>query len=142
MNNNAIRHGFILISIASIFGLFIPSMEVPRLGVSAHTIGLLSGVLLIALGAVWQRFSLSARQLLVLYWAWLHAGYINWLAVLIGAIFGAGNMTPVASGGYTGTPAIEMVVTGLLMSVAISTLLAVGLSIWGLRATDKSSSTT
>ena len=134
MNNSAIRHGFILIALALIFGVFIPSMEVPRLGLSAHTIGVLSGVLLIALGAVWQQFSLSARQLLILYWAWPYSSYVNWLGCLIGAIFGAGNTTPVASGDYVGTPAIEIVVTILLMSVAISSLVAVGLAIWGLRA--------
>ena len=134
MNNNAIRHGFILIALALIFGVFIPSMEVPRLGLSAHTIGVLSGVLLIALGAIWQQFSLSARQLLVMYWAWLYSSYVNWLGCLIGAIFGAGNTTSVASGEYVGTPLIENIVTTLLMSVAASSLVAVGLSIWGLRA--------
>lgn len=134
MNTGAIRHGFILIALALIFGIFIPSMEVPRLGLSAHTIGVLSGVLLIALGAVWQQFSLSSQQLLLLYWAWLYSGYINWLGCLIGAIFGAGNTTPVASGDYVGSPAIETLVTILLFSVAVSSLLAVGLSIWGLRA--------
>lgn len=134
MNNNAIRHGFILIALALIFGVFIPSMEVPRLGLSAHTIGVLSGVLLIALGAVWQQFSLSAHQLLVLYWAWLYSSYANWLGCLVGAIFGAGDATPVASGGYIGTPVVENIVTTILLSVAISSLVAVALSIWGLRA--------
>lgn len=133
MNNNVIRHGFILIALALVFGIFIPSMEVPRLGLSAHTIGVLSGILLIALGAIWQQFSLSERQLLIMYWAWLYSSYVNWLGCLIGAIFGAGNTTPVASGGYVGTPLIETVVTVLLISVAASSLAAVGLSIWGLR---------
>jgi hydroxylaminobenzene mutase len=136
MNNNAIRHGLVLIALALIFGIFIPSMEVPRLGLSAHTIGVLSGVLLIALGAVWQQFSLSARQLLVMYWAWLYSSYANWLGSLVGAIFGAGNTTPVASGDYVGTPIIENIVTTILMSVAISSLVAVALSIWGLRVKE------
>lgn len=138
MNNSAIRHGFILIALALVFGFFIPSMEVPHLGLSAHTIGVLSGVLLIALGAVWQQFSLYPGQLLAMYWAWLYSSYVNWLGCLIGAIFGAGNMTPIASGDYMGTAAIENIVTFLLMSVGVSSLIAVGLSIWGLRASGKS----
>lgn len=137
MNNNVIRHGFILIALALVFGIFIPSMEVPRLGLSAHTIGVLSGVLLIALGAIWQQFSISERQLSVMYWAWLYSSYVNWLGCLIGAIFGAGNTTPVASGEYVGTPAIENVVSILLMSVGVSSLVAVGLSIWGLSGNGK-----
>ena len=135
MNTGAIRHGFVLIALALVSGFFIPSMEVPRLGLSAHTIGVLSGVLLIALGAVWQQFSLSAGQLLAMYWSWLYSSYVNWLGCLIGAVFGAGNTTPVASGGYVGSSVVENVVTTLLVSVGVSALLAVALSIWGLRAT-------
>lgn len=134
MNNSAIRHGFILIALALVFALFIPAMEIPRLGLSAHTIGVLSGVLLIAIGAVWQQFFLSRGQRLLMYWAWLYSSYVNWLACLFGAIFGAGNMTPVASNSYSGAPAMEILVSILLMSVAVSSLLAVGLSIWGLRS--------
>ena len=138
MNNSTIRHGLILIALSLLFGFLIPSMEVPRLGLSAHTIGILSGVLLIALGAVWQQFSLSARQLSIMYWAWVDSSYANWLGCLIGAIFGAGNTTPVASGGYEGSPAVEHLVTALLFSVGVSSLVAVGLSLWGLRAGDGS----
>lgn len=134
MNNNIIRHGFILIALALVFGIFIPTMEVPRLGLSAHTIGVLSGVLLIALGAIWQQFSLSVHQLRLMCWAWLYSSYANWLGCLIGAIFGAGNATPVASGEYVGTPLVENIVTTLLVSVAAASLIAVSLSIWGLRA--------
>jgi len=104
------------------------------LGLSAHTIGVLSGVLLIALGAIWQQFTLSVRQLRIMYWAWLYSSYVNWFGCLIGAILGAGKTTPVASGQYVGTPITENIVTTLLISVAASSLVAVSLSIWGLRA--------
>ena len=140
MNTDLTRHGFILIALALVFGFFIPSMEVPRLGLSAHTIGVLSGTLLIAMGAVWQQFSLSARRLMVMYWSWLYSSYANWLGCLLGAIFGAGNTTPVASGDYVGTPLVENIVAALLMSVAASSLLAVGLSILGLSAQSKGDS--
>lgn len=56
-----------------------------RLGVSAHTIGVLSGVLLIALGAVWAQFRLSAGQARLHHGAWLYSSYINWFACLLGA---------------------------------------------------------
>jgi hydroxylaminobenzene mutase len=138
MNKNAIRHGFILLGLALAFGLAIPSMEVPRLGLSAHTIGVLSGVLLLAVGSIWQLFALSSRQLSILYWSWLYSSYVNWLAVLVGAIFGSGGMTPVASGDYQGSAFIEGTVTVLLITVVVSSFLAVGLSIWGLRGDNQS----
>jgi len=62
MNTGIIRHGFVLILLALISGLFIQAMPIPRLGLSAHTIGILSGVLLLAIGAVWPSFVLSVRQ--------------------------------------------------------------------------------
>lgn len=133
MNKSLIRHGFILILLALVSGLFVQAMPIPRLGVSAHTIGVLSGALLIAIGAVWPMFVLSLRQRAVLYGAWLYAGYINWLGCLLGAIFGAGKATPVAAAGVVGSAAAEALVGGLLLSVAVASFVAIGLSIYGLR---------
>ena len=133
MNRALMRHGFVLILLALISGLFVPGMTIPRLGLSAHTIGILSGVLLIALAAVWAHFALSRRQLGWLQGAWLYSGYANWLGCLVGAIFGAGETTPVASAGVTGAPVVEAVVAVLLGSVAIASFLGVALALWGLR---------
>ena len=72
-----------------------------------------------------------------MYWSWLYSSYANWFGCLIGAIFGAGNTTPVASGEYVGTPLVENVGAALLMSVAAASLLAVGLSILGLSVQGK-----
>lgn len=133
MNRSLVRHGFILILLALVSGLFVQAMPIPRLGLSAHTIGLLSGALLIAIGAVWPMFVLSLRQSAVLYGAWLYASYINWLGCLLGAIFGAGKATPVAAAGVVGSAAAEALVGGLLLSVAVASFVAIGLSIYGLR---------
>ncbi len=134
MNINLLRHGFILILLALAGGLFIPALAVPRLGLSAHTIGVLGGVLLIAIGAVWPQFRLSARQTLAHRWAWLYSSYVNWFACLLGGALGAGKATPLASAGYVGAPLVEGAVTALLVSVAVASFIAVGLALWGLRA--------
>lgn len=136
MNRDMIRHGFILILIALVSGLFIPAMRIPRLGLSAHTIGLLGGVLLIGVGAVWQQFGLSPRQRRVLHWSWLGSSYLNWLGCLVGAVVGAGRMTPVASAGAVASPAAEAVVGVLLAGVAVTSFVAAGLSVWGLRSRE------
>lgn len=134
MNRSIIRHGFLLILAALVSGLFISAMRIPRLGLSAHTIGLLSGILLIALGAIWHQFSLSPRQEAVMYWSWLYSSWVNWLGCLIGAVLGAGRMTPVAAAGVVASPSAESLVAFLLMSVALLSFVAVGLSLWGLRS--------
>ena len=136
MNRSLIRHGFILILAALISGLFVQTMAIPRLGLSAHTIGVLGGVLLIAIGAIWQQFSLSARLRRPMVCAWLYSSYVNWFACVVGAVFGAGKVTPLASAGVTGSVVAEAVVFVLLGSVALASFVAVGLSLWGLRSSD------
>jgi len=139
MNISLLRHGFTLILIALLAGIFIPAMIFPRLGLSAHTIGVLSGTLLIAVGAIWQNFRLSARQSSLLKWSWLYSGYANWLGCLVGAVTGAGKMTPIATAGAVGPAFAEGVVMVLLVSTGIAAIVAIGLSLWGLRATATSS---
>lgn len=133
MNRSIVRYGFVLILLALVSGLFVQAMPIPRLGLSAHTIGILSGALLIAIGAVWPLFVLSARQQQVMFWSWLYSSYVNWLGCLVGAVAGAGKATPVASGGVIGPAAAEAVVGVMLLSVAAASFIAIGLSIFGLR---------
>ena len=140
MNNKIIRHGFILILLALVTGLFIPVMAVPRLGLSSHTIGILSGVLLIAIGAIWQQFSLSTSQFRWLYYSWLYSSYVNWLGCITGAILGAGKITPISAAGVVGSEFSEGLVTAMLMSVGLVSFIAVGLSLWGLREKVKKNS--
>lgn len=136
MNISLFRHAFLLILVSLIGGFFIPAMAIPRLGLSAHTIGALSGVLLLAIGAIWQQFQLSKMQGAWLKWSWLYSSYVNWLACFLGGMLGAGKMTPIAAAGHVGSNAAEVWVAALFVSVAIASFLAVGLSLWGLRRAD------
>ncbi len=133
MNVGLFRHGFFLILLSLVGGLFVPAMAVPRLGLSAHTIGILGGVLIIAIGAIWQHFRLTGAQAAWHKWSWLYSSYVNWLACVVGAVLGAGKMTPLASAGMVGSNAAEALMTALFGSVAVASLIAVGLSLWGLR---------
>ena len=133
MNVSLFRHAFVLVLLSLIGGLFVPAMAIPRLGLSAHTIGVLGGVLLIGVGTIWQHFRLSNAQGAWLKWSWLYSSYANWLACMVAALLGAGKMTPIASAGRIGSAAAEALVSALFISVAIASFIAVGLSLWGLR---------
>lgn len=133
MNLSLFRHAFFLILIALVGGFFIPAMAVPRLGLSAHTIGCLSGALLIGVGAIWQHFRLTAAQLNGLKWSWLYSSYVNWLACMLGATLGAGKMTPIAANGLVGPAGAEMLMAALFGSVGVVSLVAAGLALYGLR---------
>ncbi|MBP6353617.1 MAG: hydrogenase [Acinetobacter sp.] len=136
MNIILLRHAFVLILLSLIGGLLIPAMNIPRLGLSAHTIGVLGSVLLLAIGAIWQHFQLSPTQSTWLKWSWLYSSYINWLACMLGGFLGAGKMTPIAAAGYIGNSTVEILVAMLFISVGIASFVAVGLSLWGLRRSE------
>ncbi|WP_154223767.1 hydrogenase [Marinicella rhabdoformis] len=134
MNRNIIRHGFIIMLLSMVTGMLIPSLEIPRLGLSAHTVGILSGILLLVLGAIWHQFDLSQKKVKTMYWCWLFSSYFNWLACLLGAIMGAGKATPIAAAGYVGENITELVVLLMFLSVALTSLIAVILAILGLKS--------
>jgi len=133
MHRPLITHGFILILLSLLSAFLIPSMAVPRLGLSAHTIGLLGGVLMIAVGGVWPVFSLGRTAGRVMAGGWSLANYSNWLGCLIGGWFGAGRATPIASDGFIGSTATEATVGALLLLAVVAAMIAVSLSFWGLR---------
>ena len=133
MNLSLFRYAFVLILLSLVGGFFIPAMAIPRLGLSAHTIGALSGILLIAAGAIWQHFHLTNAQVAWLKWSWLYSSYVNWAACIAGAVLGAGKMTPIASAGHIGSNTAETLVSVLFVSVAVASFIAVGMSLWGLR---------
>lgn len=132
MERKLVKHGFILIFLALLTGFAIPAAAAPRLALSAHTIGLISGILLLAIAAIWNRLVLSDRQLSITYWGWLYSSYANWAAILLGAMTGSGRMTPLASRGLTGSDTVEFIVGFLLISLSLAALVAAALSIWGM----------
>lgn len=133
MDRSIIRHGFILILLALLAGFAVPSMKVPRLGLSAHTIGLISGLLLIAVGVVWPRFRLSDRSKKVLCWMWLVVAYGNWLGTLLAAISGGSQLMPIAGNNAMPEPVFDVLITAIIGVVSLLSISALLLSIWGLR---------
>src|SRR5947209_3017486 len=96
MNLRLLRYGFILVLISLALSFFIPAMAVPRLALSAHTIGVMSAILMILDGAIWPVFGLGPAQAAIMQWCWVYSGYANWLGCLVGAATGATRMTPMA----------------------------------------------
>jgi len=126
-----ILSGLGLFLLGLLAGFATPAFRNPRLGLSAHLEGVMNGMFLILVGLIWGRLRLSiwkARLALALL---LWAGYINWLACLLGAVLGASRMTPIAGGQFSAAPWQENLVAVLFGSVGVTMLLAVLLLIWG-----------
>ena len=133
MNRLQVQLGFILILLALLTGPAVPVVASPRLALAAHTVGILGGLVLIAIGALAESFALGTRAAAIMTWSWAYAAYANWLACLLAAATGASRLTPIAGAGTSGSPAAEAVVAFLLQSLAVASIAGTGLAVWGLR---------
>lgn len=105
-------------------GFAIPLMENPRVGLSSHLEGVLNGVFLIALGAVWKRIGLVGRTHSVALGLVLFGAVANWLATLLAGLWGTGAMMPIAAAGRSGTAVQETVVSLMLVALSLAMVAA------------------
>jgi hydroxylaminobenzene mutase len=133
MNRRLLRLGFFLVLVGLLTGLAVPRFANPRLGLTAHLVGLFGGLFLVVLGAVWPAFVLTPRAAAVLRWCWAYAAYANWLASVLGAATGASRLTPLAGSATSGGPAAEAAVAFLLISLSLAAIVGAALAVWGLR---------
>lgn len=130
-----IQVGAGLFLVALFVGLAIPRFALPRLGLSTHLLGLMQGMFLMVAGLIWPRLNLSRGSSLVGSGLAIYGCLAAWTANLCGAIWAAGGaMVPLAAGAAHGTPIQEAVIKVLLISGALCLIGAVGLLVWGLRA--------
>ena len=112
-------------------GLAIPAMANARMGLSTHLEGVINGIFLVVLGLIWHRLALSDKWLAVTYWLTIYGAFANFIAVLIGINRSLGEMMPLA-GGQEGAPALEVIISFLLISLSLAMLLVRVLILKGL----------
>lgn len=115
-------------------GMVVPRLAIPRLGVTSHLEGTQNGMFLILAGLMWDRLELGETSLHIAFWTLLYGTWANWGATLLAGIWGTGKATPISSGGRTGKPVHEMIVSTMLMGVGIADLVAVTIIFIGLVA--------
>jgi (hydroxyamino)benzene mutase len=127
-------HGFLLFLLGLVAGFAVPAVANPRMGLSAHLEGVMNGLFLVALGLVWQRLTLSARQAAALFWLAIYGTYVNWASTLTAAVLGTSRNTPIAGAGFSGEPWAENLVDFGLFSLSVAIVAACILTLYGLRA--------
>ena len=70
-NRNLMAHGMFLFIIGLFTGFAEQHFANVRMGLAAHLEGVMNGIFLLALGAVWNEVRLSPRFKAVAYWAML-----------------------------------------------------------------------
>ena len=136
-SDNLIFSGVLLFLLGLIVGLLVPLFANPRMGLSSHLEGVLNGILLIVLGLIWNKLALSNRWLNLSYWLALYGTFMNWLGILVAAVFNAGKMLNIAANGKEGSPIAEGFVAFSLLSLTMAMLVICVTVLIGLRKSRK-----
>jgi (hydroxyamino)benzene mutase len=123
--------GAMLFFLGLLTGLVVPAMTNPRMGVAGHLEGVMNGIFLIAIGAVWSRLRLTPRLMTWASGLLIYGTYVNSLSVSLAAVFGASQTMPLAGAGYVALPWQENLVTGGLVTAAVAMLIGTALLVWG-----------
>lgn len=126
-------HGMFLFLLGLLTGLIEPQFHNLRMGLAAHLEGVMNGIFLVALGAVWPEVRLFPRLKIAAYWCALYGAYGNWLVTMLAAIFGTAALSPITAAGYRGQAWQEGLVTFGFMSVGLTIIGGSVLVLWGLR---------
>lgn len=126
-------HGIFLFLLGLVTGLVETHFTNPRMGLAAHLEGVLNGILLLAVGALWSELRLSARLERAAFACLVVGAYANWAVTTLAAVFGTGALTPVAAPGRSAAAWQETLVTAGFAGVGLAMLAAALLILWGLR---------
>jgi hydroxylaminobenzene mutase len=138
LSRRLIRLGILLFLLGLLSGLLIPFLANPRMGLSSHVEGVMSGMLLIIIGLIWPMLRLGGGAMKVTSWLLIYGTYVNWANPLLAAAWAAGgSMMPMASKGLKGTPLQELLINILAVSLALALLTGISHGLWGLRGEDK-----
>ena len=137
VSRRLIRLGVLLFLLGLFSGLIIPVLANPRMGLASHVEGVMSGMLLILMGIIWERLRLRDGAMKITSWLLVYGAYANWANPLLAAAWAAGgSMMPMASKGLKGTPAQELLISTIAVSLALSLIAGVCHVLWGLRGED------
>jgi hydroxylaminobenzene mutase len=125
--------GLVLFLLGLITGFAVPALKNPRMALSSHLEAVLNGIFLVVLGLLWPYIDLPDAWEVTAVVLIVYAAYANWLASLLAAAWGAGRkLAPIAAGDHEASAAKERFVSFLLVSLAVSIVVGVGIVIVGL----------
>jgi len=126
--------GVLLFLLGLLVGSVVPALAVPRLGLSAHLLGVTEGTFLIVIGLLWPRLNLGPRTSRVGFWLAVYGCFAVWAPAVLGGVWGAGNvMMPIAAGQARGTAVQEGIIMAGLVTGAVAMVAVCVLILWGLR---------
>lgn len=132
-------HGMLLFLLGLLTGFVEPHFANVRMGLAAHLEGVMNGIFLVGLGAIWNEVRLSPRVKSLAFGIALLGTYGNWLMTTTAAVFGTSALSPITGTAHGGQPWQEKVVTAGFMVVGIAIVACAVTVLCGLRRTTRSS---
>jgi (hydroxyamino)benzene mutase len=131
--------GIALFLFTSFEGFVIPSLAVPNLGRSVHTLSAFCGVLFLTMGLMWPMLKFGTAAARIAFWFLLYSAFATIAGFVLAALWGAGgSIMPIAAQGARGSNFQEAVIQAVMYPAAPTGIIAFALILWGLR--DKSGS--
>ena len=100
MRRRLLRHGFLLFTLGMLTGLAIPLFTNPRMGLSAHLAGAMSGLFLAVLGLAVDEVRLGERARATMAGLAVWSNYLGWAALAAAGVLGTARATPIAGAGF------------------------------------------
>ena len=126
-------HGFSIFSLGCIAPLFIPFYTNPRGGLSAHTLGVMLGLLTMAVGMAIPYGCFTQLRTKLLFWFFVPSAYTGLTIQVFAAIFGLTQSFVVTAKGYPGGVFwMEILATIGLRTVSVFILLGAFIMMHGL----------
>ncbi|MRR14177.1 hydrogenase, partial [archaeon] len=80
-----IRLGAVLVLMGLFSGLLVPHLANPRMGLSSHMEGVMSGLLLMVIGTVWPKLRLGGAARKAACFSLIYGAFTNWANTLLAA---------------------------------------------------------
>jgi hydroxylaminobenzene mutase len=132
LKRRLVWHGVLLFLLGLLGGTAVSVMANPRMGLSAHVGTVLNGTFIIALGAAWDVLDLSPRAQLAAFWLVVIGSYGGCLGLLLAAVLGTRDSTPIHGAAQSAGYWSEMLVNLTLTVPGIALLVGTALVLWGL----------
>lgn len=132
-NRRLMWHGMCLFLLGLLTGFAESRFTNVRMGLAAHLEGVLNGIFLVALGAVWNEVRLAPAIKTAAYWTALYGTYANWFATTLAAIFGTAILSPITGPAHSAQPWQENLVGIAFQTVGVAIVACAALVLWGLR---------
>jgi hypothetical protein len=112
--------GMVLLAVSLASGFVIHLLVLERLAMSAHLVGLVGSVFLVAVGAIWPRLNLSNRTSALGSRVTIYAFWGSWIVYFLAAATGAGGMFPILAGDVQASPWLEDAISLGFLTVVLA----------------------